>query len=248
MDGDVVKVSAPGVDLVWIRLFRSTVGCKAVVAVTGLLLVAFAFAHMIGHLQMFAPLGGQEGYNQYAEKLQSLGAIKWAVRGGLLLVVGLHIQATLSLIARNRAARPVAYGQNKWLAASLGAQTMRVTGPILAFFILYHILHFTVLAVSATGYETMDYELRDGTGRVVADVYGRMVHAFTQPVLTLAYVGAVGLLGIHLAHGISSLLQTLGLLNATYRPAVRSIGPLLAGLLTAGFAAVPLAILAGVIQ
>ncbi|MBM4342054.1 MAG: succinate dehydrogenase cytochrome b subunit [Deltaproteobacteria bacterium] len=248
MDGDVVKVSAPGVDLVLGRLFRSTVGQKALVAVTGALLVAFAFAHMIGHLQMFAVAGGQEAYNQYAEKLQSLGAIKWAIRGGLLVVVAIHIQATLSLMARNRTARPVAYGHNKWLAASLGAQTMRVTGPLLAFFILYHVLHFTVLAVSAPGYEAMDYALRDGTGRVVADVYGRMVHAFSQPALTVGYVCAVGLLGVHLSHGISSLLQTLGMLNATYRPAVRSVGPLLAGVLTAGFAAVPLAILAGVIQ
>lgn len=248
MEGDVVSVQTAGVAKVVARLTQSSLGLKALVAVTGLGLVAFAFVHMAGHLQMFALLGGQEGYNQYAHKLQSLGALKWAARCGLLALTLVHVGATLKLIAHNRSARPIGYASNHWLTASVASQTMRVTGPLLLFFIIYHLLHFTALVVSAQGYAAMDYMLRDGSNLVVADAYGRMLQAFSDPLLTVVYVLAVGLLGVHLSHGISSLFQTLGLTNSTYRPALATAGPLLAGLLTAGFAVVPLAILTGVIQ
>lgn len=244
---DEVSVQSPGIDKVLGRLLNSTVGLKALVAVTGAALVGFVFVHMVGHLQMFEALGGRDGYNAYAHKLQSLGGIKWAVRLGLLGMVVVHVVATLKLIARNRAARPVAYGQAKWLAASLGAQTMRVTGPLLLVFIVYHLLHFTVMCVTADGYQNFRYVLADSHIEV-ADAYQRMIVAFTQPLLTVAYVVAMILLGTHLSHGISSLFQTLGLNNSTYRPAIRKVGPLLAGAVVAGFCVVPLAILAGVIQ
>lgn len=228
------------------RLFTSTIGKKAIVAATGAALVAFVVIHMIGHLQMFELLGGRDAYNTYAHRLQSLGGLKWAARGGLCATVILHIWASISLVARNRAARPEGYKVEKWVAASLGAQTMRATGPILLIFIVYHLLHFTVMAVTADGYQQMTALLPDGTK--VADAYGRMVVAFQQPPLTLAYIVCMVLVGIHLAHGIQSTFQTLGIANATWRQLTRQLGVALAAAIVAGFCVVPAAILAGLIH
>lgn len=247
MDGAVSKQQAPGMAVLAARLFNSTLGQKAIMAVTGLALVGFSFAHMAGHLQMFL---GEDAYNQYAHTLQSLGGIKWAVRAGLLLITALHIKTSMSLFQRNTSARPVAYASQRWLVASLGAKTMRLTGPLVFFFIAFHILHFTVMAVAAGGYAEMTWTMTDGAlkGQAVADVYGRMVVAFQNPALTGLYVVATGLLTMHLSHGIQSMFQTLGLTNASYRPMLQRVGPALSFALWAGFAAVPLAILAGVIK
>lgn len=244
---DVVKVASPGVGKVLQRLMGSTIGLKAIMALTGLMLVGFSVGHMVGHLQMFGESDhAREAYNSYAHFLQSLGGIKWAVRLGLLGAVGLHILAFMKLAARNRAARPANYEDNKWLAASAAAKTMRVTGPLLFFFIGYHLLHFTALKVSAEGYEAMTYTLKSGA--LVPDAYGRMVAAFNNPVLTGIYVVSVVMLGMHLAHGIQSSIQTLGLNNGTWRPVVQAVGRALSAALVFGFAVVPLAIAAGVIR
>ena len=244
---DVVKVTSPGAGKVIHRLMTSTIGLKAIMALTGLMLVGFTLVHMVGHLQMFGQADhAREAYNNYAHLLQSLGGIKWAARLGLLGATALHIYAFMTLAARNRAARPADYEDNKWLAASAAAKTMRVSGPLVFFFIGYHLLHFTALMVTADGYEAMKYTLKSGLE--VPDAYGRMVAAFTNPALTGIYVVSVVLLGMHLAHGIQSSMQTLGLNNSTWRPLIRKIGPALAALLVLGFAAVPLAIAAGVIH
>jgi succinate dehydrogenase / fumarate reductase cytochrome b subunit len=250
MDSDVVKVESPGVGKVIERLLGSTIGLKAVMALTGLMLVGFVLVHMLGHLQMFGPkASAQEAYNAYAHTLQSLGGLKWAARLGLLGATALHIWAALKLLARNNAARPTAYAEQKWLAASVAARTMRVTGPIVLFFIIYHLLHFTLLAVSTAGFPEVEYVLTQGAlaGTKVPDAYGRMLVSFQQPLIAVIYVVSVALLGGHLAHGIQSTLQTLGLNNSTYRPLVRSAGPLLAAVIVVGFISVPIAILAGVI-
>ncbi len=241
---DGISPPAPGVGKVVSRVHGSTIGQKAVMAVSGILLIAFSFGHMAGHLQMFL---GAEKYNAYAHFLQSMGPIKWAIRFGLLGLAGLHIFSAAQLTMRNNAARPIAYANNKWLAASLGAKTMRVSGGIVLFFILYHLLHFTVLAVGTAGFSGEDtFTLANGTK--VDDVFQRMVVSFQNPALALGYVAGVGLLSLHLSHGIQSALQTLGALNSTYRPFFKKVGPALAGLLFAGFAVVPLAVLAHVID
>ncbi len=244
---DVVKVASPGPGKVLARLIGSTIGLKAIMALTGLALVGFVLVHMVGHLQMFGePDRAREAYNTYAHFLQSLGGIKWAARLGLLGATALHIFAFMKLAARNRAARPANYQDNKWLAASVGAKTMRVSGPLMFFFIGYHLLHFTVMKVSAEGYEAMTHTLKSGV--VVPDAHGRMLAAFGNPLLTGIYVGAMLLLGLHLAHGIQSSIQTLGLNNTTWRPLVQKAGVAVSAIVVLGFVAVPLAIAAGVIH
>lgn len=241
---DAVSQPPPGVGKVIARMHGSTIGQKALMAVSGLLLIAFSFGHMAGHLQMFL---GAEKYNSYAHFLQSMGPIKWAVRFGLLGLVVLHVFSAAQLLVRNNAARPIAYANTKWLAASLGAKTMRISGGIVLFFIGFHILHFTTLTLGTAGFAGEDtFTLANGLK--VDDVYQRMIVSFQNPALALGYVAGVGLLGLHLSHGIQSALQTLGALNSSYRPFFKKLGPALAGLLFAGFAVVPLAVLAGILK
>lgn len=242
MEDSVGEQTSPGVEKVLARLHESTIGQKALMALTGLALVGFVFAHMAGHLIMFQ---GAEAYNAYAHNLQSLGALKWAARAGLLAVALIHVFTAIQLTRRQRMARPVQYEVNKWVKATLGARTMRVTGAIVFFFILWHLMHFTILSAATNGFVAPPFDLH---GVPVPDVYGRMLFAFQRPFITVVYVLCVGLLSLHLSHGIESSLQSLGVLNSTYRPMIKKLAPLLAGLLFAGFAVVPLAILAGVIK
>ena len=245
---DVVSQPSPGVSKIVARIHGSTLGQKAVMAVTGLLLVGFVLGHMLGHLQMFGP-NAREHYNAYAHFLQSLGEILWVMRLTLVAAVILHIFSAVQVTMRNKAARPIQYANSKWIKATFASRFMRQTGVILLLFIVWHLLHFTIMSAAATGFVGPDVPLKPGSAEMVPDVYGRMVFAFSnRPVITLLYVGSVGLLGLHLSHGIQSGLQTLGVLNATYRPFVKKIGPAVAGLVFAGFAAVPLAILAGIIK
>src|SRR5215207_3040259 len=120
------------------RYLRSSIGAKHVMAVTGLLLLLFAIVHMLGHLQMF---GGQDMYNAYAHFLQDLWEVKWPVRAGLLALLVIHIVVALSLVARNRAARPVGYAMYKPVRASIAGRTMAWTGLALFAFLAFHILH-----------------------------------------------------------------------------------------------------------
>ncbi len=245
---DAVSQPPPGVGKVIARMHGSTIGQKALMAVSGLLLVGFVFGHMLGHLQMFGP-NAREHYNAYAHFLQSLGELLWVMRLTLLAAVILHIVSAVQVTLRNKAARPIQYANVKWIKATFASRAMRQTGVILLLFILWHLLHFTIMSAAATGFTGPEVPLKPGSTELVPDVYGRMVFAFNnRPGITLTYVGCVGLLGVHLSHGIQSALQTLGVLNAAYRPLLKKVGPALGGLVFVGFASVPLAILAGFIK
>jgi succinate dehydrogenase / fumarate reductase cytochrome b subunit len=248
---DVVSQPSPGVGKVVSRMHGSTIGQKALMAVTGLLLVGFVLGHMLGHLQMFGP-DAREHYNAYAHFLQSLGEILWAMRLGLLAAVILHIFSAIQVMRRNRAARPIQYEMLKSQASSFASRTMRQSGVILMLFIVWHLLHFTIMSAADTGFKdpaTGLGPLYNLKGQMVPDVYGRMVFAFSnRPVITAIYVACVGLLGLHLSHGISSAVQTLGVQNQTYRPFTRKAGPAIGLLVFLGFACVPIAILAGIIK
>src|SRR5215467_15264702 len=88
------------------RFYESTIGKKAIMAVTGLILFGFLIVHMLGNLQIFI---GREVMNHYAETLHGNPALLWAVRTILLISVVLHIWASVQLSAIKRQARPVGY-------------------------------------------------------------------------------------------------------------------------------------------
>ena len=150
-----------------LTLYDTTIGKKAVMAVTGLLLLGFVVGHMLGNLQVYL---GAEQLNGYAHKLRQLGPLLWAVRG-VLLSVFFHILAALQLLWRSWGARGVGYRKSKSLATGYAARTMVYSGPLLLLFVLYHLAHFTYPGIA------MDL----GYQHSPSDVYSNVVNGFKVP-------------------------------------------------------------------
>jgi succinate dehydrogenase / fumarate reductase cytochrome b subunit len=221
-----------------LRGLTSSVGTKQLMALTGVALLLFVLAHMLGNLQVFA---GQEAYNAYAAKLKSLGPVLWVMRGGLLAVFLLHVGCAVRLTRRNRAARPVPYAVVEPLRSTYASRTMVMSGLIVLAFVIYHLLHFTLGVTDPDA-----AHLVDEAGR--HDVYSMFVLGFQSVPVALGYVGAMLLLGLHLAHGIQSLFQTIGWSAPRYRPLTTLAGRGLAALIVLGNVAMPLSVLFGAVR
>lgn len=216
----------------------TSLGSKVVVALTGLGVAGFVVFHMLGNLQVFE---GAEALNTYAAFLRELPILLWSARLGLLFIAALHIGLTIRLAIHNRRARPVPYAAREYRKASLASRTMALTGGLLLLFIIFHLLHFTVGVVDTSFSDRLDL-------RAHRDVYGKMIHAFQNPWFALLYLAAQGILGLHLSHGVSSSLQTLGLEHPLLNRLFRAAGPLVAGLVVLGNSAIILAIALGVLH
>jgi succinate dehydrogenase / fumarate reductase cytochrome b subunit len=205
-------------------------------AVTGLLLFLFAIVHMIGHLQMF---GGPDMYNAYAHFLQDLWEVKWPARAGLLALVVVHIVTAIGLVAKNRAARPTRYARYTPVVSSPVGRAMALTGLVVAAFLAFHILHFTLGQVQPGYFHVMDPKDR-------WDAYSMFVHGFqSKPIYAIYFVG-IALLAMHLGHGAASWLQSLGLRHPKYP--TDWLGPALGVALFVGYMLPPTAVVLGVLQ
>jgi succinate dehydrogenase / fumarate reductase cytochrome b subunit len=192
---------------------------------------------MLGNLQVFA---GREALNSYAEKLQHLGPLLWVARGGLLLIVLVHIVLAVRLALENRAARPERYAHPGRLQSTPSARSMVITGLIILLFVAYHLAHFTLGLTNPDQYAVVD-----AAGR--HDVYGMVVAGFSMPLVTGLYVAAMALLCLHLSHGFQSIFQTWGVSNPKAVPAIRRTSIALAWIIFVGNASMPLAVLAGLV-
>ncbi len=213
----------------------SSIGAKFLMAASGLGLVLFVIAHMLGNMQVFL---GPEAINAYAAKLQSLGALLWVARIGLLLMFGLHVATAIRITRQNRAARPIPYAVHKPFQSSFASRTMLMSGLIVLAFAIWHLLHFTFGSVDAESY-------RMAHQGATPDVYAMLVHAFRQPVVAVSYMFAMLLLALHISHGLGSLVQSLGLTNRRTRSCCMCAGRLVALVIFAGNLSMPLAILCG---
>ncbi|NIR45473.1 MAG: succinate dehydrogenase cytochrome b subunit [Gemmatimonadetes bacterium] len=214
--------------------FATTVGKKMVMAVTGIVLVVFVIGHMIGNLQVYI---GPEAINHYGELLRELlhGGFIWVARGGLLAAVLLHIWAATALTLDSWKARPVGYRRRQqWTESTYASRTMRWGGPILLIFIVYHLLHFT------TGTAHNDF--------VAGDVYHNVVAGFSIWWVSAFYIFAQLVLGLHLYHGVWSMLQTLGLSHPSYNRVRFGISALITAVVVVGNISIPIAVLAGVVS
>lgn len=221
-------------------LFGSSLGRKYIMAVTGLGLFIFVILHMLGNLQIFF---GPELLNRYAHFLQTSPEILWPARVGLLVLVGLHFWAAVSLALANRAARPRGYSRTRWVAASYASRTMMMSGLIIAVFVIYHLLHFTVQLpeVNLTG---TDFKLlQDAEGR--HDVFRMMVRGYSNPWVSGFYILGMALLCLHLSHGAGSLFQSIGLKNDFYGPYIDRGARLAAWVIFVGNCSIPVAVLLG---
>lgn len=211
------------------RFLQTTVGKKVVMAVTGILLFGFLVAHMAGNLQFFA---GAEALNHYALQLRTVPALLWGMRLGLLLAAILHIVSSVQLALLARAARPISYAKRKPVGSTYASRTMYWSGPIVAAFVVYHLMHLT-WGVGGTDWE----DLRP---------YENVVAGFSNPVVSIFYIFAMVLLTMHLYHGLWSMFQTLGAAHPRYTPKLKLAAKIFSIVLFLGFISVPVAVLAGV--
>jgi succinate dehydrogenase / fumarate reductase cytochrome b subunit len=211
-----------------VRLFGSSVGRKLVTAATGVLLIAFLFGHMFGNLKVFQ---GQDALNSYAAWLQG-HPLLWLMRAGLLTLLVVHIWLTLSLARENRAARPVRYDRYRPRAVGFTSRYMALSGVLVLAFVVYHLLHFTFRVIDPGSTRT-------------PDVYTSVVWTFQNPWIAGSYVVAMLLLGAHLWHGSTSVVQTLGMHHESYQTMIRVISAAAVAALVIGNCSIPILIYAG---
>ena len=224
------------------RIFQSSLGKKYVMAVSGGGLFLFVVGHMLGNLQIYL---GPDAINTYGDFLQHTPEILWPARITLLTLVGLHIYCAITLSAENKKARPIPYENPVFPAASFASRTMLVSGAVLFFFIIYHLLHFTVMSTSINLTHQNFSELVDHKQR--HDVYRMMVIGFKNPVVSFFYVFSMALLYLHLSHGVSSMFQSLGWKKESYAGIIGTFAQRAALLIFLGNCSIPLAILLGFI-
>ena len=219
------------------RFLSSTLGIKAVVAVTGVILFGFVVLHMIGNLKAFtgSDLDGVPHIDEYAHFLRTMGEpmlphgfALWFTRIVLAVALLLHVGMVIRLQRRNRAARPIGYEHRPVrVVSSFAARTMLVSGVLILVFVVIHVLQFTTGTIQVTPV-------------IPEQVYANLYNAFSVWFIALFYVVAMGLLGFHLYHGVWSLFQTLGLDNPDRNRMLRLSAAVAAVGLIAGFSSVPL--------
>lgn len=208
-------------------LWRSTVGKKALVAASGLILCLWVILHVAGNLTVFS---GPQAADGYAASLRRVPAALWAVRIGLVVAAAVHVAGVVSLTRADRAARPRHQARGP-RASTWAARSMRVGGALLLAFVIFHVLHLT-FGVRLPGF-------------LPGHVYANVVRGLHSPLMAGVYIGAALLLGLHLFHGLWAAMRSLGV---SPDGAVRRRRPAVAALSAAvalGFASVPLAVLAG---
>jgi succinate dehydrogenase / fumarate reductase cytochrome b subunit len=216
----------------------NSVAKKVVMAVSGIILVLFLIAHMVGNLHVFQ---GARAFNEYSEWLRTFGepalGYRWfltALEALLVVAVIAHMWAAITLWRQAKRARPVAYVSKKSPAQSYASRTMRWGGVIIALFVVYHILDLTFGVANPDGTDSTPYS--------------RLVASFSSPIPTIVYVVALILLGLHLRHGIWSATQTLGQSNRRRERTVNAFAIAFSVLLIAGYLVVPAAVVFGLVD
>jgi succinate dehydrogenase cytochrome b subunit len=222
------------------HIFKSSLGKKYIMAVTGFFLFLFVVGHLAGNLQIF---GGPEMINRYGHFLQSNLELVWPARVVLLAFLVLHIWSASQLSLENSAARPVDYTVYRPVGSSYASRTMLMSGIIVFVFIVYHLLHYTaeVQFVNGTGQSFttfIDSEKRH-------DIFKMMVVGFSKVWVSVFYIVGIGLLCLHLSHGASSMFQSIGWKNDAYRPLLDKLAKIVAALIFLGYISIPVAILCG---
>ena len=215
-----------------LMFWRSTIGKKVVMGVTGLIGLGFVIGHMAGNLQAFS---GAEKLDAYGALLHGpLHEVVLIARVVLIAAVILHVTAAYQLTMISRAARPVDYALRKPQVSTLASRTLRWGGVLLLVFIVFHILHFTIGTVHPDFVE----------GRV----YRNLSTGFAVKWVAVFYLVSMLALGMHLFHGAWSSMRTLGVAKQKAHPIKRYLPVALALVISLGFAAIPLAFLLGVLQ
>jgi succinate dehydrogenase / fumarate reductase cytochrome b subunit len=222
-----------------VEFYRSALGKKYVMAITGIMIMGFVFAHMVGNLKMYL---GPEDFNHYAEFLRELlvpilprTVFLWLLRIGLITAFVLHIHSAYSLTRMNHAAREMKYQSPRdYVAANFASRTMRQTGIIFGIFLIWHLFDLTF---TGTGYHF-----------VRGMAYENVAYSLGRPLVAVIYmIGSIAL-GIHLFHGAWSLFQSMGWNNPKFNSWRRNFAIGFATIVTVGNLSFPIAVLAGIVS
>lgn len=216
---------------------QSSFCSRVAVSLTGLGLVGFVVFHMLGNLQVFE---GPEALNTYAATLRDMPILLWTARIGLVVIVVFHIALAIRLALRNRRARPVAYAVREYRQASVASRTMALTGSVLLLFIVFHLLHLTAGLIDPSVQNRLD-------AGGYSDVFGKVVHAFRNPLYVVIYLIGQVALGLHLSHAVSGSLQTLGIEHAAFNRLFKTAGPAVGLFVVLGNLAIIFAIFFGMV-
>jgi succinate dehydrogenase / fumarate reductase, cytochrome b subunit len=208
--------------------YRSLVGKKIVMAVTGAFLLFFVLLHLLGDLLIF--LGAGE-MNSYAAFLKSTGELLWILRLVLLVSLVFHILVGIQLTVANLWARPIPYLVRNNLETNLATRTMIFSGPLILVYVIYHLMMFTFLTT--------------GPGYSETDVYSNTVQAFQVPAISAVYMAAMLVLGFHLFHGVWSMFQTFGV---QWSRARRGLAWGVTTVIVLGYVSIPLLVLLGIVR
>lgn len=220
----------------------SSIGKKLIVAVTGAALLIFLAGHLAGNLLIYR---GPEEINSYAYELRHVlhGALLWVARIGLVACFGLHIGFTIALVRENRGARAGGrYVREKPIQVSMAARTMILSGLVVASFVVYHLMHFT-LQVTDKSYKGLHYTLEDG--KEVHDVYSMVISGFGNPLISGFYILSMAILSAHLSHGFASVFQTFGFRTPRTAGLVKGLGLAYAAIIFFGNISIPISVLTG---
>ena len=232
-------VPAPKQGHFLLRFWQSAVGKKWLMALSGIVLLGFVLVHMIGNLKVFL---GKDHINTYGEWLRTLGepalprtVLLWIVRLVLIGAFVVHILAAAQLTRMNQKARPVRYQSKRdYVAANFASRTMRLTGIVVALFVIFHLLDLT--AGTANG------------GHFVrGDAYDNLFNSFERVPVAIAYIVAMFALSVHIFHGAWSIFQSLGLNNPRYNAARRYFAAGFALVILVGNVSIPLLITTGAV-
>lgn len=214
-----------------LAFWRNAIGKKALMAVTGIVLFLFVLVHMVANLQAFA---GGRALDRYAEQLRVFPVLLWTARITLLVATVVHVTAGVQLWLGRHRARPERYRDYRAAVATPASRTMIWSGFLILGFVVYHLLDLTL------GVANPDF--RDG------EVLHNLVVSLGRTAAGLFYVVAVAGLGVHLWHGLWSMFQSLGVSNRAFTPGLRRLAAVFGTVLAVGFAAVPIAVLLGVVR
>lgn len=228
-----MSATAASFPAVGLRFWQTTVGKKAIMAVTGVVLFGFIVGHLLGNLQIYeAP----EKINHYAAFLKSHLGLLWFTRITLLVAVGLHIWSSFELWLLQREARPIKYVKKVNMHSTYASRTMLWSGPIILAFVIWHLLQFTFGAV------------HPGAPFSEENVYNNVVYGFQVLPVSVFYIIAMIMLCYHLYHGLWSMFQSLGLSHPVYTPWIQRIARTVAILIAIGYISIPVSVLAGFVK
>lgn len=226
-----------------LTLTKTTIGKKAIMALSGVVMLGFVVGHLAGNLKVFS---GPEAFNDYAAWLRTMPGVLWGARLALLGALAAHLASAFALWSRNRDARKSRYAKKKSLASDYASRTMYWSGPILFFYIAFHLIHLTFGGmIWSDGAELFGIE---GYTWAHSNPYNNMVLGFQHWFVVVPYVLGVCALGVHLFHGIWSAFQTMGANHSRYNHLRRDLAIALAVFLTLGFLSIPIAVMMGWIE